>query len=807
MARSRRPFVHIDSKNIGKGNTNMINQFNTNWIFWKEGDTDKKNVTLPHDAMLAEMRTPEAKGESASGYFPGGIYYYEKKFDVSEEMLEKHLTLEFESVYKNAEVFINDKKVYQAAYGYIPFFVTLDKYLQKGLNTILVKANNVDQPDSRWYSGAGIYRPVWLHMQEQKYIEIEGVRVRTKSIEPKVIEVSVNHVGGDVAVEILNAEGKTIAQAEGEDHYVFTLTEGELWSENTPYLYTAKAILKDNEKVLETVEKSFGVREVTWSPKGLFINGQNTLLRGGCLHHDNGILGAATYEKSEERRVRILKESGFNAIRSSHNPCSKAMLKACDKYGLYVMDELWDMWYKHKNKYDYATEFTDNYKYDIEAMVRRDYNHPSVIMYSIGNEVSEPAHEKGIALAKEMAGMIRTLDNSRAVTGGFNLMIIKNSVGGKDMYAEEGGRDDSSEKKMAGMNSTMFNMVTSIVGSGMNKAANGKKADLATAPILEQIDIAGYNYASGRYPKEGKLHSERIIVGSETFPYDIAKNWEMVKKYPYLIGDFMWTAWDYLGEAGLGTWSYHGDAKGFNKPYPWLLADSGAFDILGNPNGEAMWAQAVWNKTDNPLIGVQPVNHPKEKLIKAVWRGTNALPSWSWKDCEGNKAVIEVYYDAAKIELFLNGKSLGKKKVKLCRATFKTIYKAGILEAVAYNAADEEIGRSRLVSADGTRKIVLSPEETKIKVGDVVYIKVDVRGQNGIVESNADDKIKVTVEGGELLGFGSANPRTEERYDTGVFTTYYGQALAVVRATKPGVIKIKATGDKFKNEEAAIIAE
>lgn len=440
-------------------------------------------------------------------------------------------------------------------------------------------------------------------------------------------------------------------------------------------------------------------------------------------------------------------------------------------------------------------------------MVRRDYNHPSVIMYSIGNEVSESAQEKGVSLAGEMAEMIRTLDNSRAVTGGFNLMIIKNSAGGKDMYAEDGGRDDSGDKKMAGMNSTMFNMVTSIVGSGMNKAANGKKADLATAPVLAQVDIAGYNYASGRYPNEGKLHPERIVVGSETFPYDIAKNWEMVKKYPYLIGDFMWTAWDYIGEAGLGTWSYHEDAKGFNKPYPWLLADSGAFDILGNPNGEAMWAQAVWNAADQPLIGVQPVNHPKEKLIKAVWRGTNALPSWSWKDCEGNKAVVEVYFDAARIELFLNGKSLGKKKVKQCRAIFKIAYKKGTLEAAAYNAAGEEIGRSRLVSAEGKRKIVLTPEEAAIKTGDIVYVKVDVKGQNGITESNADDKIQVTVEGGELLGFGSANPRTEERYDRGVFTTFYGQALAVVRATQSGTIKITANGEKFGRAEAAVIAE
>lgn len=792
-----------------KGKVEMRKDFNADWKFWKEGNGVKVPVILPHDAMFTEQRTPDAKGESASAYFPGGIYYYEKEFSITKEELSKHMTLEFESVYKNAEVFVNGKKVYQAAYGYIPFFVCLDGYLQEGTNTLLVKADNTNQPDSRWYSGAGIYRPVWLYVQEQTHIEIEGVRVRTISIEPKTVEVSVKHMGGNVCVEILDAEGKEIAKAEqgDNDKYVFTLNQGSLWSEDTPYLYTAKVSLEEKGNVVEVVEENFGVRQVTWSPKGLFINGKETLLKGGCLHHDHGILGAATNDKSEERRIRILKENGFNAIRSSHNPCSKAMLRACDKLGVYVMDELWDMWYKHKSKYDYATEFMDHYKSDIEAMVSRDYNHPSVIMYSIGNEVSEPAQEKGVTLAKEMGDMIRKLDDSRAVTGGFNLMIIASSAKGKGVYNEEGGRDDSSEKKMAGMNSTMFNMVTMMVGSGMNQSANGKKADIATTPVLSTLDISGYNYASGRYAKEGNLHPERIVMGSETFPQDIAKNWTMVEKYPYLIGDFMWTAWDYVGEAGIGAWSYHEDAKGFNKPYPWLLGDTGAFDILGNPNGEAMLAKAVWHATKVPLIGVQPLNHPGEKIIKASWRGTNAIPSWSWKDCDGNKAIVEVYFDAAKIELLVNGKSLGKKKVKLCKAAFKTKYAAGEIEAIAYDAAGKEVGRSKLMSADGRRNIVLTPEETTVNVGDIVYIKVDIRGQNGVVESNADDTVKISVEGGELLGFGSANPRTEERFDTGEYATYYGQAQAVVRANKAGIININATSKKYGTAKTTVKAE
>lgn len=779
---------------------------NADWTFWKEGFTEKQTVTIPHDAMLHEARTAKAEAGSASGFYPGGIYYYEKKLHITKEQLEGCLTLEFEGVYKNAEVSVNGTVVHKAAYGYSPFFVGLTDYLQEGENTLLVKADNSNQPDSRWYSGAGIYRPVWLHVQPKEHIVMEGVLIRTVSINPAVIEVSVEKTSGIVSVDILDQEGNLVAA--GKEEGKIEVANATLWSEDTPYLYTAKVtLLSEKGDVVETVEENFGIRTVSWSPKGFLVNGKNTLLRGGCIHHDNGILGACTYEESEDRKIRIMKENGFNAIRASHNPCSKAVLRACDKYGVYVMDESWDMWYNHKSKYDYATEFMENYKYDLRAMVRRDYNHPSVVMYSIGNEVSEPAQEKGVALAKEMGDYVRSLDDSRAVTGGFNLMIIKSSAEGKGVYKEEGGRDDSSDQKMAGMNSTMFNMITSMVGSGMNQAANGKKADEATSPVLATLDISGYNYASGRYAGEGKLHPERIVVGSETFPQDIAKNWEMVKKYPYLIGDFMWTAWDYLGEAGIGTWSFHEDAKGFNKPYPWLLADTGAFDILGNPNGEAMLAKAVWGFADKPLIGVQPCNQPDKKIIKASWRGTNALPSWSWVNCDGNKATVEVFTDVAKVELFINGKSMGKKKVKAYKAAFKVKYASGNVEAVAYDVSGNECGRSKLESASGNVTLQLVPEKTKVSVGDIVYVKTVIADEKGIVESNADTRVQVSVIDGELLGFGSANPRTEERFDAGEYTTYYGNALAVVRAAKQGKLVIKAWSVNRGSSECVIEVE
>ncbi len=738
--------------------------FNSDW------SCNGKKVCLPHDAMILGARKADAPGGSAVGFFPGGKYTYEKKFDLPVDWEGKPVKLQFEGVYKNAQVTVNGKNLGGAPYGYIPFWIDCG-VLNDGENTITVTCENLDQPDSRWYPGAGIYRPVWAWVGDG--ITAEDVRISTVSIDPAVVSVTVD--GKGMEAEILD-NGTVIASGCGE----ITVPNAKLWCEDNPYLYTCK---------VADQEIKFGIRQVTWSSKGLFINGKETKLRGGCVHHDSGILGAATYDESEWRRVKILKDAGYNAIRASHNPCSRAMLDACDYYGMYMMDESWDMWFYHKSPYDYASQWRENYLSDLKAMVDRDYNHPCVIMYSIGNEVSEPAKAEGVEKTREMVAYLHELDATRAVTGGFNLMIIGNAAKGKGIYDEEkGGRKNDTDKSMSGMNSTMFNFITSMVGTGMNKAANSKQADAATTPCLDALDMAGYNYASGRYAMDGKLHPNRVIYGSETFPQDIAKNWAMVKQYPYLIGDFMWTAWDYLGEAGLGSWAYTSDGKGFNKPYPWLLADSGAYDILGNPNAEAFWACAVWGKLERPEIAVQPVNHPGVTPAKGSWRGTNAIPSWSWKGCEGNKAVVEVYFDCAKVELLLNDKSLGKKAVKGCKVTFKTKYAPGKLEAIAYDAAGKELARNTLETAK-TTDVHICPEKKTANVGDIVYVPVSI-GDGKNVESNADRKLTVTAENGELLAFGSANPRTEEVYHSGTFTTYYGHILAIVKATQPGVMRI-----------------
>ena len=769
--------------------------FNQNWRFTDLTlAKDPQPVTLPHDAMIHQARDASNPSGSAQAYFPGGSYRYEKTFEAPAVWKNQHILFQFEGVYKNAKVSINGKEAGGAAYGYIPFFVCADGLLNcGGENTITVTCDNLDQPESRWYSGAGIYRPVWLWTGSATHIEPEGVHISTASIDPVMLRVQTQATGGEVRFDILDGD-KVLATADGTN-VTLQVPGAKLWSEKDPKLYTCRVTLSENGKIVDAAEETFGIRKITWDNKGFYINGVSTLLRGGCVHHDHGILGAATYDESEYRRVKMLKEAGFNAIRAAHNPCSRAMLDACDKLGVYVMDESWDMWFHHKNRYDYAARWRENYRSDLLAMVSRDFNHPSVVMYSIGNEVSEPAKDEGIAKAREMVELLHDADSTRPVTGGFNLMIISSAKKGKGVYDEEGGgRDESGDKAMQGMNSTLFNLVTNMVGTGMNKSANGKKADEATTPLLDSLDIAGYNYASGRYPLEGKAHPHRLIMGSETFPQDIAKNWAMVKQYPYLVGDFMWTAWDYLGEVGLGAWGYTKDSKGFNKPYPWLLADTGAMDILGDPNGELFLAQAAWGKLIGPKIAVQPMNHDT-KPAKMVWRGTNAIPSWSWQGCDGRTAIVEVYSDAPMVELFLNGKSLGKKKPKACKAVYKTRYQKGDLKAVAYNQAGARMGMDALYTAKGEIGISVKPEAEPVKPGQIVYVDVSLTGENGVVECNADRKLTVNVNGGELLAFGSANPRTEESFDAGSYITYYGRAMAVVRAGT-GDVTITVTDGK-----------
>lgn len=758
--------------------------FTKEWIFSKKEKNTEKTVRLPHDAMIEEERDANAPSGSAGAFFPGGIYTYKKNFFVPEDWKAKTILVEFEGIYKDAEIYMNGRKIAENSYGYTPFAIHLENhFIFNEDNEITVVVDNSQHPNSRWYTGSGIHRPVWLYIGEKEHIAYQGVKITTLSHNPARIQVETQHSGNEVKVEI-EYQGNKIAEASG-DTIVFDLPEAKLWDEESPNLYQCIVKLMKNNQVVDQVIENFGIRTVEWSNKGLFINGKETLLRGGCVHSDNGILGAVSYSESEDRRVRIMKKAGYNAIRSSHNLASKSMLEACDKHGMYIVDETWDMWYSYKSKYDYASKFMKHYKDDIQKMIERDYNHPSVIMYSIGNEVTEPAQAKGVELMKEMTSYLHELDYTRPVTCGLNLWLLYQSSKGKNVYGND-SNNPKNEKKNKEMNSTVFNMIASKVGTKINKGAKSKKAEQVINPALDVLDIAGYNYSSGRYPLDGN----RIIMGSETYPQDIYKNWKMVKEYPYLIGDFVWTSWDYLGEVGLGSWAYSEDGARFDKPFPWLLADTGTIDILGNIGAQADYAAIIWEQKKGPAIHVRPVNHANEEPKKMVWRGTNAMPSWSWRNCEGNNAFIEIYTKAYRVELFLDNQLMGKKRVKEAKAYFKVRYQPGTLTAIAYDKQGNELSRSNLTSATGKITLSLVAEKMIAKKDELIYIDVSLVGENRMVESNDDRLLKVTVTGGELLAFGSANPRTEEEYHRGEFTTYYGRAQAVVRSNQEGTMQV-----------------
>lgn len=761
-------------------------------------------VTLPHDAMLSEPRTALAEGGLNVSWFEGRDYVYTKKWDVTQEQLARHNVLEFEGVYRKAEVFVNGKKAAFRPYGYTNFYVELDGLLHAGENTVEVIARNADQPNSRWYSGAGIYRPVKLWSSPKKYISLNGVKIRTVSISPAVIAVTVKtSVPGDVQVEILDG-GRVVASATGSGSFQLEIPNGKLWSVEHPNLYTARVTFGE-----DVDEETFGIRSLTWGNDGMKMNGERIILRGACIHHDNGLLGAACHPDALERRLRILKENGYNAIRSAHNPCSKAALEICDRMGMLVMDEYIDHWYIHKTKYDYVEFFDQFWKQDMTDMVDKDYNHPCVILYSTGNEVAETAQPRGIALAGEMTQLLHSLDSTRPVTCGINIFFnFLNSIG-FGQYSDEKAEKEAAKAakaKAAGKKakekstgSKFFNDMAGIMGADFMKlGATLHGSDVTTRKAFAAMDIAGYNYGEKRYKKDLKKYPDRLILGSETFCSDAYRFWELAKDNPRLIGDFVWSGFDYLGETMVGSWEFAEYAKNFEAGLGWMTAGSGRIDLTGKPLGEALYTRVAFEQAQGPFLAVRPLCHDSKRHSPSAWKMTNAMPSWSWQGCEGKKAHVEVYARAAQVELLLNGKSVGKQSMKNnCLFTFHVPYENGTLEAVAYDASGKEMGRCALKTAEAETVLQAVPEETQVKPGHLCFIRLQYADAQGIVKPAERGLLDVTVEGGKLVGLGSACPFYELDYRGSKADTYYGEALAIVEAGSEGTVTLTATDGKL----------
>ena len=782
--------------------------FHEGWTFRRLEETEAEcvPVTIPHDAMRYEPRTVSSPGAEHTGWYAGRDYLYEKTFFVDSAAYRRCQVLEFDGIYHNAEILLNGVSLAVHPNGYTGFAVDLTgKTLENEDNCLQVIVRNSDQPNSRWYTGAGIYRPVTLWTSGYAHILLHGVRIRTVGISPPCIEISVRtSVSGFVSFRILD-DGKEIAPPAnvycrmGETGYAeasctVELPGAELWSTENPRMYVCETSFGD-----DISEEPFGIRSLAWGRDGLLINGQRVLLRGACIHHDNGILGACGFPEAEERKARVMKQAGFNAVRSAHNPCSPAFLAACDRLGLMVLDEFADQWFIPKTKHDYTRCFRTCWRGDLLAMIDKDYNHPSVVMYSIGNEVSETAGEEGIRQTRELAEYIRKLDGTRPVTCGVNLFFNYLSSLGMGVYSERNAEKEEKRAEKAGtdgksskpVGSQFFNTLAGLMGQEfMKRGATLPGCDRKTRDAYACLDVAGYNYGIYRYRKDLRKYPDRLILGSETFCKDAWRFAEMAKDHPRIIGDFVWSGMDYLGEVGLGAWEYREYAP--IPPGPgWVSSGCGRIDLTGTPLGEASYIRVALGTEPGPLMAVRPVHSRREKHTPSAWKMSDALPTWNWRGCDGNKASVEVYARGAQVVLKLNDTVVGKKAVpRSLLVRFTVPWQPGILTAEVLDEQGSVSGTCSLRSLGKETRLSVIPEKEEAAPGEICFIRLRYTDENGDVLPRQRGTLQVRVENGELLGLGSGCPYNRTGFTTDRTDTYYGEALAAVRAGEDGPIRI-----------------
>ena len=767
-------------------------------------------VELPHDAMICEPRDERAPSAHNSGWFVGRDYEYVRDYTLPAEYAGQSVILEFEGVYHLAEVYVDGQKVAERPYGYTNFYVDLTDLLAADVpSQIRVVAKNSDQPNSRWYSGAGIYRPVTLWVGPRTHIERDGVCVRTLSagagvgagagMTPRVAVDIQATGGGQAAVELVSLDGeKTLAAGEvtvGQDGRAtleLDVPGARLWSPDDPQLYLCRVALTAAQGgAHDEAQATFGVRSLEWGDNGLLLNGNRVILKGACIHHDNGILGACAWADAVERKVFLMRQQGYNALRSAHNPCSRALLAACDRLGVLVMDEYIDHWYIHKTQHDYVDYFDQWWRQDLTDMVAKDKAHPCVVAYSTGNEVSETAEDRGIKLAAQMTNLLHDLDPTRPVTCGVNIFFNFLSSVGFGQYSDEKAAREAAEAaqresgdrpaKHRAVGSEFFNNLAGILGAGfMKRGATLPFCDWVTRDAYAAMDVAGYNYGVDRYEHDLRAYPHRLILGSETFCSDAWRFTQLAEKNPRLVGDFVWAGMDYLGEASVGSWEY-ADYAPRQLQFGWLTAGSGRVDLTGKPLGEALYTRVALGGETGPYVAVCPVNHTGEKHSPSAWKMSNAMDSWAWEGCEGRVANVEVYARAASVALVLNGREVARRNMRgdvIARMSCE--WQPGRLEAVAFDAAGAEIGRRELVSASGPARLVAAPEYIGTH-DDLVFIRVRYADEAGTTLPLSRGVLHAQANGCSLLGFGCAAPYNPGSFVTAQTDTYYGEALAVVK--------------------------
>jgi len=744
-------------------------------------DSQWRTLDLPHDWSIEDLPASEGKkqigpfsedspGKGSTGHVLGGTGWYRKTFTLDQSSEGKKVQILFDGVYMNSEVWINGQSLGIHPYGYTPFYYDLTPHLKPAgePNILAVKVNN-NGKNSRWYSGSGIYRHVDLVVTDQVHIPIWGISVSTPEVNKEKATVKFNI---DVA-NGTNESGKLVVTTQiilpgkpenikaittidpfekGGAEQIFEINNPSLWSPESPYLYQAITDVSFNGKIVDQQTTTFGIRSIEFSAeKGFLLNGEKVLLKGGCMHHDNGPLGSATIDRAEERRVELMKKFGFNAIRTSHNPPSRQFLDACDRLGVLVIDEAFDQWQRPKNPEDYNLYFDKWHQRDLEAMVLRDRNHPSVIFWSIGNEINERVDSSGIEIMKNLSAIVKKIDSTRPVTEAICFFW------------------DHPTYKWESTN-TAFSL----------------------------LDVGGYNYQWREYENDHKIAPSRLMMGTESFPKEAFENWQMVEKHPYVIGDFVWTSMDYLGESGIGHSSVKKDSKDqFSMDWPWYNAYCGDIDICGFKKPQSYYRDVVWKVSNLEMAVHSPIPSGMKELV-SMWGWSDEQQSWNWTGNEGQKLQVNVYSNYPEVRLEMNGKIIGTKPVSeetKLTATFEVPYEAGELKTIALKDG-KEMETKVLKTTGNPAKIRLTADRSEIKASrnDLSYVTVEVVDETGALIPNANLPIQFKVEGaGELAAVENGNPADMKSFRAPQVTSFNGRCLVILRPNgTSGEIKLKA---------------
>jgi len=746
--------------------------FNNNWKFML-GDISTENTSnfddsgwrtldLPHDWSIEGTLDQNNPMGNDGGYFPAGIGWYRKTFTLPASWKDKRVSIYFEGVYMNSEVFINGKSLGIYPYGYSTFSYNLTPYLKLNAeNVVSVRVDNSKQKNCRWYSGSGIYRHVWIIVTDPIHVAQWGVTVSTPEVSSEKATVQIktmvkNETGLPQSItmktRLSGANAKNAgsnqlnlelpANSEKEVQQTIQVSTPLLWTPETPNLYKAQVQIVKGQNVIDNTQTTFGIRSIKFTTEnGFQLNGKTVKMNGGCVHHDNGSLGAAAFNRAEERRVEILKSAGFNTIRTSHNPPSEAFLEACDRLGMLVIDESFDGWREKKTDFDYAMYFDDWWQRDIEAMVKRDRNHPSIIMWSIGNEIIERKKPEAIETARMLADCIRKNDPTRPVTS----------------------------------------------------AMTTWDQDWAIFDTLFAVhDIGGYNYQLHRAASDHARVPSRIMVQTESYPRDAFSNWKLVKDNRYIIGDFVWTALDYLGESGIGRWYYPGEKPGEHwegEFFPWHGAYCGDVDLTGWRKPISHYRSMLYNSTEKLYMAVREPNPESGEIKTTLWSVWPTWESWTWPGYEGKELQVEVYSKYPKVQLYLNGKLIGEKATtedQQFMATFNVPYTEGLLSAVGI-IDDEKVETVVLKTSGDASKIKLVADRQRIFADgqDLAFVTIEITDKDGNLQPNAENELHFTIDGpGVIAGVDNANLKDTSQYIATTRKAWHGRAMVVIRSNK-----------------------